>query len=229
MKKAAASVISVLLAGMMFGCSGKSSKSRRADAKERPTSWSVEQRSLEDITPRDGETQVFIKRDEEDEDIIYLIQGTLSPDPVNNEEDALDVIASYSEVMGFNDVYSELQFRGTIEYDTKVDYVFDQYCDNMKAGSVELTVDHISGNKPEILISNYMDLWNFNTKPKVSEAEAIKCAEAKYKVDKGAKAELKILSGPVLAWCVPVTNENVCEVYIDAGNGDIVQETRSYA
>ncbi|SEH68008.1 hypothetical protein SAMN02910265_02079 [Ruminococcus flavefaciens] len=229
MKKAAAAVISVLTAAAMCGCSGKSSKSKRADEKERPTSWSVEQRTLDDVTPRDGETQIYVKHDEEDDDIIYLIQGILSPDPVNDKDEALDVIASYSEVMGFNDVYSELQFRGTIEYDTKVDYVFDQYCDNMKAGSVELTVDHISGNKPEILISNYMDLWNFNTKPKVSEAEAIKCAEAKYKVDKGAKAELKILSGPVLAWCVPVTNENVCEVYIDAGNGDIVQETRSYA
>lgn len=229
MKKAAAAVISVLTAAAMCGCSAKGSKSKRADAKEKPTSWAVEQRTLDDVTPRSGETQVFVKRDEEDDDIIYLIQGVLSPDSVNDKDEALDVIASYSEVMGFNDVYSELQFSKTIEYASKVDYVFDQYCDNLKAGSVELTVDHISGNKPEILISNYMDLWDFNTKPKVSEAEAIKCAEARYKVDKGTKAELKILSGPLLAWCVPVTNDDVCEVYIDARNGDIVQKTRSYA
>ena len=229
MKKAAAAVISVLTAAAMCGCSAKGSKSKRADAKEKPTSWGIEQRTLDDVTPRSGETQVFVKRDEEDDDIIYLIQGELSSDPVNDKDEALDVIASYSEVMGFNDVYSELQFRSTIEYGSNVDYLFDQYCDNMKAGSVELTVNRMNGNKAEVLVSDYMDLWDFNTKPKVSEAEAIKCAKAKYKVDKGTKAELKILSGPLLAWCVPVTNENVCEVYIDAGNGDIVKETRSYA
>lgn len=227
MKKAAAAVISVLMAAAMCGCSGKSSKSKRADEKERPTSWSVEQRTLDDVTPRDGETQIYVKRDEEDDDIIYLIQGILSPDPVNDKDDALDVIASYSEVMGFNDVYSELKFRDTIDYNRKVDYVFDQYCDGMKAGSVELTVNVISGNKAEVLCSDYMDLWGFSTKSKVSEAEAIKCAESKYKVKKGTKAELQILSGPVLAWCVPVSDDNVSEVYIDANNGDIVQVNRS--
>ncbi|SHM52430.1 PepSY domain-containing protein [Ruminococcus flavefaciens] len=224
MKKAAIAAFSIIMAGMMFGCSGKSSKSRRADAKERPTSWSVEQRSLEDITPRDGETQVFIKRDEEDEDIIYLIQGTLSPDPVNNEEDALDVIASYSEVMGFDDVYSELRLRDTLTYDREIDYIFDQYCDNMRAGKVELTVNILNGNKAEVLKNDYMDLWGFSTKPKVSEAEAIKCAEAKYTVKKGTKAELKIFEGPKLVWEVPVAHTYVTDVYVDANNGDIVHE-----
>ncbi|WP_028516752.1 PepSY domain-containing protein [Ruminococcus flavefaciens] len=227
MKKAAAAVISVLTAAAMCSCSGKGSKSNRADEKERPASWSVEQRTLDDVTPRSGETQVFVKRDEEGDDIIYIIQGILSPDPVNDKDDALDVIASYSEVMGFNDVYSELQFHSTIEYGSNVDYIFDQYCDNMKAGSVELTVSRMDGNKAEVLSSDYMDLWGFNTKPKVSEAEAIKCAESKYKVKKGTKAELQILSGPVLAWFVPVSDDNVSEVYIDANNGDIVQVNRS--
>lgn len=224
MKKAAIAAVSIIMAGIMCGCAGKGSKSKRADGRERPTSWSVAQRSLEDITPRDGETQVFVKRDEEDDDIIYLIQGTLSPDPVNNEEDALDVIASYSEVMGFVDVYSELQFSKTIEYDRKINYIFDQYCDGMKAGKVELAVNVINGNKAEVLNSSYMDLWGFSTKPKVSEAEAIKCAEAKYKVGNGTKAELKIIDGPKLVWDVPVTHTYITEVYVDANNGDIVHE-----
>ena len=224
MKKAAAVVISVLTAAAMCGCSAKGSKSKRADAKEKPTSWAVEQRTLDDVTPRSGETQIFVKRDEEDDDIIYLIQGVLSPDSVNDKDEALDVIASYSEVMGFNDVYSELQFSKTIEYASKVDYVFDQYCDNLKAGSVELTVNRRSGNKAEVLKSDYMDLWDFNTTPKVSEAEAIKCAEAKGKVRKDKKPELKIFVGPKRVWAVPVDYSYVIEVYVDANNGDIVHE-----
>lgn len=224
MKKAAAAVVAILMAGAICSCSGKNSKSKRADEKERPTSWGIEQRTLDDVTPRDGETQVFVKRDEEDDDIIYIIQGILSSDPVNDKDDALDVIASYSEVMGFNDVYSELEFDKAIEYGRNKIYRFDQYCDGLKGGSVELTVNYLSGNKAEVLKSDYMDLWGFNTKPKVSEAEAIKCAEAKGKVDKSEKPELKIYDGPTLVWDVPVNYSNVVAVYVDANNGDIIYE-----
>ena len=93
----------------------------------------------------------------------------------------------------------------------------------MQAGYVELMVDFDEGNRAVVLNSHYADLWGFSTKPKVSEAEAVKCAQDKYRTDKNAKAELTIADGPVLAWIVPVNDESVAEVYIDANNGDIIR------
>lgn len=204
------------------GCSGKKGR-RRADAPERPTEWSVEQRSLEDITPNEGETQVFINRDEED-DTIRIIQGVLGPDAVNDENDALDLIASYSEVLEYIDVYSELQFSGTMTYGDKVEYRFEQYYDGMKVldSYVNLSVDHNIGNKAVVLENRYTDTWGFSTKPKVSAVEAVQCAGAKYKADKSVKPELLISRGPVLAWKVAVKGSDVSWVYIDANNGDII-------
>lgn len=222
MKKAAAVIAAVLIAGSMCGCSGnKNKKGGASGTEDRPATWSVQQRQLENVTPRDGEEQIFIKRDEEDEDKICLIQGILSEESVNDEKQALDLIASYSEVMGFNDVYSELKFTDTVEYDKNIEYRFDQYCGDLKAGFVNLTVDTSVGNKAVVLNSGYEDTWGFSTKPKVSSKEAVKCAAVKYKVDKDSEPELTICSGPVLAWKVPVDESGVY-VYINAENGDIM-------
>ena len=222
MKKAAAVIAAVLIAGTVCSCSGKSNKKGSASGSEdRPVTWSVQQRQLENVTPRDGEEQVFVKRDEEDEDKIYLIQGILSEDPVNDEKQALDLIASYSEVMGFNDVYSDLKFKDTVEYDKNIEYRFEQYCGDLKAGFVNLTVDTSIGSKAVVINSGYADTWGFSTKPKVSSKEAVKCAAAKYNVDKDSEPELTICSGPVLAWKVPV-DKNGVYVYINAENGDIM-------
>ena len=170
-----------------------------------------------------GEEQVYVTRDEETDEV-KIIQGVLSDDPVNNEREALDLIASYSQIMGYIDVYSELQYSGATEYNHKIDYRFDQYCDGMQAGYVELMVDYDEGSRAVVLNSHYTDLWGFSTKPKVSEAEAVKCAADKYKTDKGAKPQLTIAEGPVLAWIVPVIDGDVTEVYIDANNGNIIRE-----
>ena len=209
------------------GCSGKKGR-RRADVPERPTDWSVEQRSIDDITPNEGETQVFINRDEED-DTIRIIQGVLSPESINDENDALDLIASYSAELDYIDVYSELSFSGTMSYGDKVEYRFDQYCDGMKVldSYVNLTVDHNIGNKAVVLENRYTDTWGFSTKPKVSVMEAVQCAGAKFKADKSVKPELVIFRGPVLAWKVAVKDSSVYEVYIDANNGDIIYEQRT--
>ncbi|HOA00175.1 PepSY domain-containing protein [Ruminococcus sp.] len=207
---------------MLSGCSGSKLSHKGSDVPDRPETWSVEQRTLEDITPMTGEEQVYVTRDEET-DAVKIIQGVLSDDPINNEREALDLIASYSQVMGYIDVYSELQYSGVTEYSHKLDYRFDQYCDGMQAGYVELMVDFDEGNRAVVLNSHYADLWGFDPKPKVSEAEAVKCAQDKYRTDKNAKAELTIADGPVLAWIVPVNDESVAEVYIDANNGDIIR------
>jgi hypothetical protein len=207
---------------MLSGCSGSKLSHKSSDVPDRPETWSVEQRALEDITPIAGEEQVLVTRDEET-DAVKIIQGVLSDDPINNEREALDLIASYSQVMGYIDVYSELQYSGATEYGRKVDYRFDQFCDGMEAGFVELMVDPDEGNRAVVLNSYYTDLWGFSTKPKVSEAEAVKCAGDKYRTDKGTKPELIIADGPVLAWKVPVNDEDVAEVYVDANNGDIIR------
>ncbi len=208
---------------MLSGCSGNSRSRKGSGAAERPESWAVEQRTLEDITPMSGEAQVYVTRDEETDEV-KIIQGVLSDDPVNNEREALDLIASYSQIMGYIDVYSELQYSGVTEYNHKLSYKFDQYCDGMLAGYVELMVDYDEGSRAVVLNSHYTDLWGFSTKPKVSAAEAVKCAADKYRTDKGAEPELIITDGPVLTWAVPVNDGSVSEVYIDANNGDIIRE-----
>lgn len=224
MKKMIIAAAAVTAAAVMLsGCSGNSRSRKGSGAAERPESWAVEQRNLEDITPMSGEAQVYVTRDEETDEV-KIIQGVLSDDPVNNEREALDLIASYSQIMGYIDVYSELQYSGVTEYNHKLSYKFDQYCDGMLAGYVELMVDYDEGSRAVVLNSHYTDLWGFSTKPKVSAAEAVKCAADKYRTDKGAEPELIITDGPVLTWAVPVNDGSVSEVYIDANNGDIIRE-----
>ncbi len=224
MKKTIIAAAAVTAAAVMLsGCSGDSRSRKGSGAADRPESWAVEQRTLEDITPMSGEEQVYVTRDEETDEV-KIIQGVLSDDPVNNEREALDLIASYSQIMGYIDVYSELQYSGATEYNHKLNYRFDQYCDGMQAGYVELMVDYDEGSRAVVLNSHYTDLWGFSTDPKVSEAEAVKCAADKYKTDKGAKPQLTIAEGPVLAWIVPVIDGDVTEVYIDANNGNIIRE-----
>lgn len=224
MKRSIMTAAAVMSAAVMLcGCSaGKSA--HNSGVPDKPETWSVEQRSLDDVTPMEGETQVFVTRNEED-DTVRIIQGILSDDPVNDARGALDLIASYSQVMGFVDVYSELQLSNTIDYGDKMEYRFDQFCDGMKAGFVEIMVDRNEANKAVVLNSNYIDLWGFNTKPKVSALEAVQCAADKYKTEKNTKAELVIYEGPLLAWKVPVKDGEVCEVYINATNGEIAGET----
>lgn len=218
----AAAVMSAAV--MLWGCSAGKSAHKASGVPDKPETWSVEQRSLDDVTPMEGETQVFVTRNEED-DTVRIIQGVLSEDPVNDAREALDLIASYSQVMGFVDVYSELKLSNTIDYGDKMEYRFDQFCDGMKAGFVEIMVDRNEANKAVVLNSNYIDLWGFNTKPRVSGTEAVQCAADKYKTAGNAKAELVIYEGPLLAWKVPVKDGEVCDVYIDANNGNIAGET----
>ena len=208
MKKTIIAAAAVTAAAVMLsGCSGDSRSHKGSGAADRPESWAVEQRTLEDITPMSGEEQVYVTRDD-----------------MTFELEALDLIASYSQIMGYIDVYSELQYSGATEYNHKLNYRFDQYCDGMQAGYVELMVDYDEGSRAVVLNSHYTDLWGFSTDPKVSEAEAVKCAADKYKTDKGAKPQLTIAEGPVLAWIVPVIDGDVTEVYIDANNGNIIRE-----
>ncbi len=223
---AVAAAVTAAAVFLTCGCASSKKNGKKKSLPERPTEWSVEQRSVDSVTPLKGESQVYIRYDEENRDIARLIQGVLSDSAVNSEQEALDLIASYSQEMGFGDVYSELRFTGTTDYGDRLDYRFDQYYSGMKVydSYVELTVDKNLRNRPVIINSTYTDMWGFSTKPRVSSAAALKCAADNYKVPKGTVPELTIYSGPTLAWIVPVSNSRVSDVYIDANNGDTIHE-----
>lgn len=225
MRKRAAAAAIMAAVVLSCGCSAKKD-SDSENAPEKPTSWSVEQRKVDDVTPLKGEEQVFIKRDDENDDIVQLIQGNLGDVAICDENDALELIASYSEEMGFNDVYSDLKFSGTTVYSNKTDYRFEQYYDGKKVldSYVELTVDNIAGKKPIVLNSTYSDTWNFVTRPKVKTDDAVRCATDNYEVAKKVVPQLVILHGPVLAWKVPVKDSKVDAVYIDAKNGNTIRK-----
>jgi hypothetical protein len=218
-KRAVAAALMSCCAIIACGCSVKKS-SHKEKKDDRPTTWAVEQRSIEDVTPLKGEEDAFVTRDEND--TVRLIQGVLGNEAVRDEKAALDFIASFSQEMGFNDVYSEMRFGGTNDYGDRLDYRFDQYYSDMEViGSyIELTVDKSDGYKPIIINSTYSDTWDFSTKPRVSPAVAVKCAADNYKVSKDAVPKLAIYSGPVLTWIVPVKDDKIGEVYIDASNGN---------
>ena len=234
MRKMMIAVAAVTAATVLTcGCSEKKSskKSYSSDVPEKPTEWSVEQRNIEDILPLEGEEKTFIKYDEEDETVLRLVQGKLADEIVNNEDEALDIIASYSKEIGLVDAYTELVFKDKIKYGDEVCYRYEQYFNDVKVedGMVELTVDMLTGNKPVILQSTYEDLWGFDTSSKLNASDAAKCAKEKYKLDKSASPELTIIvlqteeeSEPELAWKVPVTDDDISDVYISAKNGDII-------
>ena len=123
-KRAVAAALTAAAVLLTCGCANNKKSSKKKTVPERPTDWSVEQRSVEEVTPLKGEDMAFVKRDEGDNSIVRIIQGVLGASPVTNEQEALDLIASYSQEMGFGDVYSELKFAGTIEYGDMTDYRF---------------------------------------------------------------------------------------------------------
>ncbi|WP_295087968.1 hypothetical protein [Ruminococcus sp.] len=214
-------VAAVISCSVLLTCGCSVKKISHNEKKDnRPDTWAVEQRSIDEITPLKGEEDAFITRDEND--TIRLIQGVLGNEPIKNEKAALDFIASFSQEMGFNDVYSEMRFSGINDYGDRLDYRFDQYYGDMEIiGSyIEITVDKSDGYKPIIIYSTYSDTWEFSTKPRVSPAVAVKCAADNYKVSKDAVPKLAIYSGPVLTWIVPVIDDKIGEVYIDASNGN---------
>ncbi len=234
MRKMMIAVAAVTAAAVLTcGCSEKkvSKKSYGEDVPEKPTEWTVDQLSTADILPLEGEEKPFIKYDEEDETVLRLVQGLLVDEIVNNENEALDIIAAYSKELGMVDVYSELVFRDKIKYGDEVCYRYDQYFNDIRVedGIVELTVDMLTGNKPVILRSKYVDLWGFDTSSKLNASDASKCAKDKYKLDKSASPELTVIvpeteeSEPELAWKVPVKDDKVTAVYINAKNGDLIK------
>ena len=78
MKKTIIAAAAVTAAAVMLsGCSGDSHSRKGSGAADRPESWAVEQRTLEDITPMSGEEQVYVTRDEETGEV-KIIQGVLS-------------------------------------------------------------------------------------------------------------------------------------------------------
>ena len=218
-KRAIAAAVMSCCALWVCGCSVNKS-SQKAKKDDKPNTWPVEQRSIDEITPLKGEEDVFITRDENDN--VRLIQGVLGNEPIKDEKAALDFIASFSQEMSFNDVYSEMRFGGISEYSDRLDYRFDQYYGDMEIidSYIEITVDKSDGYKPIIINSTYSDTWGFSTKPRVSSVVAVKCAADNYKVSKDAVPKLAIYSGPVLTWLVPVIDDKVGEVYIDANNGN---------
>lgn len=218
-KRAVAAAVMSCCVLLSCGCSAKK-KTNKAEKADRPVTWTVEQISLDEITPLDGEENAFITRD--DSGTVRLIQGILGEEPIKDEKAALDFIASLSQEMGYNDVYSEMRFGGTTDYGDRLDYRFDQYFGDMDIiGSyIELTVDKSDGYKPIIISSTYSDTWEFSTVPKVDPAAAVRCAADNYKVAKDAVPKLAIYSGPVLTWIVPVIDDKIGEVYINAENGN---------
>ncbi|MBO7472636.1 MAG: hypothetical protein J6U00_01305 [Ruminococcus sp.] len=225
-KRAVATALTAAAVLLTCGCANNKKSNKKKTVPERPTEWSVEQRSVEEVTPLKGEDMAFVKRDEDDDSIVRIIQGVLGASPVTNEQEALDLIASYSQEMGFGDVYSELKFAGTIEYGDITDYRFEQYYDGLQVtGSfIELTVDESYRSLPVVINSTYTDMWGFSTKPRVSAEAALKCASDKYKVTKGTIPKLTIYTGPTLVWIVPVSNSKISDVYIDASNGNTIHE-----
>ena len=104
-KRAVAAALMSCCAIIACGCSVKKN-SHKEKKDDRPTTWAVEQRSIEDVTPLKGEEDAFVTRDEND--TVRLIQGVLGNVAVRDEKAALDFISSFSQCLIAISLYNKL-------------------------------------------------------------------------------------------------------------------------
>ncbi|HRR76221.1 MAG TPA: M4 family metallopeptidase [Ruminococcus sp.] len=176
-------------------------------------------------------TQLSISRDENGD--FEMLSGTFD-DIITSSDDALQFIAAHSDSIGVKDTYNELSLLEENTSENITYYKFKQLLNGVTVYGNELIVAVDAEGKVDSVSGSYTDV-DISTTPSESQNDAEHAAMLYAgKEPQILSCELVVLprteSGtPKLAYDIEVTGESKSgEVFVDAGNGEIIAENKLY-
>lgn len=170
---------------------------------------------------------------ENGEKVVDTIEGNFVNFTVANETDALNAIASVSELLGINDVQNEIEFTDTLRTAYGVSYSFRQLYKGIPIANrrTVLTVDPESNEVLELL-NGFYHIDGISTKPAVKADKAKEIAEKAHNCTLDSEPELQISfrnnEEPNLVWIIEGNYKETGEVIVDAETGNILYSEPAY-
>ncbi len=162
----------------------------------------------------------------DDNNNVIQVNGTLSDDTVDNSNDAKDIIAKASELLGIDNVNRELRLDNVSESEYNRLYTFSQYYQGIEMinSCVTVVVDKKTG-QADFLNSSVVSDISVNTVPSVTAQQAIDAVAAKYGDTVCKYHKLVIFSEDNesfnLAWAIDTESSGT--IYVDAATSEILR------
>ena len=165
-----------------------------------------------------------------DNNKVRKINGLLSDETVNDSNDAKDIIAKTAELLGIDNVNREIRLCDVSESEYNRVYVFKQYYQGLEMVNsyIKVVVDKETG-EAEFLNSSVVSDFSIDTTPAVTAQQAINAVVAKFGQTSCTSHKLAVYSEDnesfKLAWKIDTTLISVKTAYVDALNGEVLNDT----
>ena len=163
----------------------------------------------------------------DDNNNVTQINGVLSDETVDNSNDAKDIIAKTSELLGIDNVNREIRLSDVSESEYNRIYTFKQFYQGLEMVNSYITVvvDKETG-EADYLNSSVVSDFSINTTPSITAQQAIDAVAEKIGQNNVSSHKLVIYSEDnetfKLAWAISGDFIGQSVYYVDAANGDIL-------
>jgi len=163
----------------------------------------------------------------DDNNKVTKIDGLLSEDTVNDSNDAKDIIAKTSELLGIDNVNREIRLSDVTESEYNRVYVFKQYYQGLEMVNsyVKVVVDKETG-EAEYLNSSVIPDFSIDTTPSITAQQAIDAVAAAIGQNNASSHTLAVYSEDnknfTLAWAIGGAFIGEQVYYVDANTGKVL-------
>ena len=163
----------------------------------------------------------------DDNNKVTKIDGLLSEDTVNDSNDAKDIIAKTSELLGIDNVNREIRLSDVTESEYNRVYVFKQYYHGLEMVNsyVKVVVDKETG-EAEYLNSSVIPDFSIDTTPSITAQQAIDAVAAAIGQNNASSHTLAVYSEDnknfTLAWAIGGAFIGEQVYYVDANTGKVL-------
>ncbi len=167
----------------------------------------------------------------DDNNNVTKIDGLLSDETVDNSNDAKDIIAKASELLGIDNVNREIRLDDVSESEYNRIYTFKQFYQGLEMVNSYITVvvDKETG-EAEFLNSSVVSDFSIDTTSAISAQQAIDAVVAKFGQINVSSHKLAIYSEDnesfKLAWKLDTDLLTTKTVYVDATSGEVIKDIR---
>ncbi len=165
----------------------------------------------------------------DDNNNVTQINGVLSDETVDNSNDAKDIIAKASELLGIDNVNREIRLSDVSESEYNRIYTFKQFYQGLEMVNSYITVvvDKETG-EADYLNSSVVSDFSINTTPSITAQQAIDAVVAKFGKTDVSSHKLAVYSEDnenfKLAWEIKTDLIGAKTLYVDAATGDVLND-----
>ena len=165
----------------------------------------------------------------DDNNNVTQINGLLSDETVDNSNDAKDIIAKASELLGIDNVNREIRLDDVSESEYNRIYTFKQFYQGLEMinSYIKVVVDKETG-EADFLNSSVVSDFSIYTTPAITAQQAIDAVVAKFGQTNVSSHKLAIYSKDnetfKLAWEIKSDLFGGTFQYVDATNGEILND-----